>query len=157
MMGCSPHARHLDEGYDMYSKIICAVDLRKTPRAERALKRAATLLAEGGDIVLLHVVEDVPSFLLMDPPQEYMDRAIKDADEALTAISRDIEVLTFVEVRCGVAETAILAAAKEHNADLIVLASHVPNISNYFLGATADRVVRYAKCSVLVDRCVEEA
>lgn len=141
----------------MYSKIICAVELGKPARAERALKRAATLLAPDGDIVLLHVVEDVPSFLLIEPPQQYMDSAIKDADEKLTAMSRKIEVLTLVEVRCGVPETAILAAAKHHGADLIVLASHIPNLSNYFLGATADRVVRYAKCSVLVDRCAEEA
>jgi nucleotide-binding universal stress UspA family protein len=33
-----------------------------------------------------------------------------------------------------------------------MIASHIPDIYNYFIGATADRVVRHAKCSVLVDR-----
>ncbi len=48
--------------------------------------------------------------------------------------------------------SSILAAAEAHGADLIILASHIPDFSNYFIGATADRVVRHAKCSVLVDR-----
>ena len=43
-------------------------------------------------------------------------------------------------------------ALNENKADLIIVASHTPDISNYFIGATADRVVRHAKCSVLVDR-----
>ena len=38
------------------------------------------------------------------------------------------------------------------DADLILIASHVPDFGNYFIGATADRVVRHSKCSVLVDR-----
>lgn len=41
---------------------------------------------------------------------------------------------------------------QRHKADLIIIASHTPDFSNYFIGATADRVVRHAKCSVLVDR-----
>ena len=57
-----------------------------------------------------------------------------------------------LEVRQGAPARELLAAAAEHKADLIVLASHRPDLSNYFLGATADRVVRHAQCSVLVDR-----
>ena len=57
-----------------------------------------------------------------------------------------------VEVRNGSPATAIIAAAEERRADLIIIASHIPDIYNYFIGATADRVVRHAKCSVLVDR-----
>lgn len=139
----------------MYKKIICAVDLGKLPRAERILKRAAALTAAGGDVILLHVVVDVPSYILIDLPQEYMNTSIKEAEAQLAALAKDMVVVP--EVRCGVPETAILAAAEEHGADLIVLASHIPTFSNYFLGATADRVVRYAKCSVLVDRYEEEA
>jgi len=139
----------------MYKKIICAVDLGKKPRAERILKRAAALASPGGEVVLLHVVVDVPSYIMIDLPQQYMDTSIKEAEGQLAALARGMAVVP--EVRCGVAETAILAAAEDHGADLIIVASHLPNFSNYFLGATADRVVRYAKCSVLVDRGAEEA
>ena len=42
-----------------------------------------------------------------------------------------------------------------HNAqgvDLIIVASHRPGLQDYFLGSTAAKVVRHAKCSVLVIR-----
>ena len=136
----------------MYRKIICAADLSHSERAERILKRASALVDGSGDIVLLHVIEDVPSYIVVNLPQEYVTDAIKDAEQKLLAITRRLEIPAVVEVRAGVPETVLLAAAEEHKADLILVASHVPNLSNYFLGATADRIVRYAKCSVLVDR-----
>ena len=57
-----------------------------------------------------------------------------------------------IEIRQGSAAREILAAAEQQGADLIVVASHVPDMSNYFIGATADRIVRHAACSVLIDR-----
>ena len=36
--------------------------------------------------------------------------------------------------------------------DVIVMASHQPKFSDYLLGSTAARVVRHAKCSVLIAR-----
>ncbi|MEM7022561.1 MAG: universal stress protein [Pseudomonadota bacterium] len=46
----------------------------------------------------------------------------------------------------------ILRVADEIGADLIILASHRPALSDYLLGAQAARVVRHAKCSVYVVR-----
>ena len=46
----------------------------------------------------------------------------------------------------------ILEYAKKIEADLIVIASHRPDLLDYFLGSTAARVVRHAECAVLVDR-----
>ncbi len=56
------------------------------------------------------------------------------------------------EVRSGAAAAGILDAADEHKADLIMLASHRPDLRDYFIGSTASRVVRHAQCSVLVAR-----
>jgi nucleotide-binding universal stress UspA family protein len=42
--------------------------------------------------------------------------------------------------------------AEEKGADLIIIASHRPGLKDYFLGSTAAKVVRHAKCSVLVIR-----
>ena len=47
---------------------------------------------------------------------------------------------------------AILAAAEERNADLIVIASHRPGLQQFLLGSTASRVVRHATCTVFVKR-----
>ena len=46
----------------------------------------------------------------------------------------------------------ILDAAGKANADLIVMASHKPAVSDYLLGANAAHVVRHAACSVMVVR-----
>src|SRR5215471_18700854 len=46
----------------------------------------------------------------------------------------------------------ILGAAEEAEADLIVVGSHQPAMKDYLLGTNAARLVRHARCSVLVAR-----
>jgi len=55
-------------------------------------------------------------------------------------------------VRSGPIATGILALAEEVAADLIVLASHRPEMKDWLIGANASRVVRHAACSVMVVR-----
>lgn len=52
----------------------------------------------------------------------------------------------------GSPKDKILELAKTLRADLIILASHRPDISTYLLGSNAAAVVRHAACSVLVVR-----
>ncbi len=136
----------------MYRRIIAAVDIGALDKGERILRRAAALVDDGGEIILLNVVEDVPSYIVIDLPQDYVTDAIKDGEEKLQAMCRRMAIPAVVEIRTGPPANGILATAEERQADLIILASHIPDFSNYFLGATADRVVRHAKCSVLVER-----
>jgi nucleotide-binding universal stress UspA family protein len=136
----------------MYKKIIVAVDMSAFGKAQHTLQRAAALSDDGGEIIVLHVVEDVPNYIIIDVPQELVTDAIRNAEEKLVGLCRTMKLTAFVDIRTGPPASCILAAADEHQADLVIVASHVPNISNYFFGATADRVVRHAKCSVLVER-----
>ena len=46
----------------------------------------------------------------------------------------------------------ILGVAEEVEADLIIVGSHRPVMKDYLLGTNAARVVRHARCSVLVAR-----
>ena len=46
----------------------------------------------------------------------------------------------------------ILGVAEEAEADLVVVGSHRPAMKDYLLGTNAARVVRHARCSVLVAR-----
>ena len=57
-----------------------------------------------------------------------------------------------ISVRFGDVYQEILAHANKIGADLIIVASHKPNVSDYLLGTTAARVVRHAACSVFVVR-----
>ncbi|QMR77739.1 universal stress protein UspF [Enterobacter sp. RHBSTW-00175] len=52
----------------------------------------------------------------------------------------------------GSPKDQILKFAHKIGADLIIIASHRPNITTYLLGSNAADVVRHAKCPVLVVR-----
>ena len=57
-----------------------------------------------------------------------------------------------VVVRGGAGE-CILSASKEYNPDIIALGSRgLTGIESFFLGSVAERVARYANCSVLIGR-----
>jgi nucleotide-binding universal stress UspA family protein len=59
---------------------------------------------------------------------------------------------TSLSVRGGAAES-ILAAAKEHHPDVIALGSRgLTGLESIVLGSVAERVARYASCSVLIGR-----
>jgi nucleotide-binding universal stress UspA family protein len=136
----------------MYKKIIVPVDVGALEKGEKILAKATALLDAGGEIVLLNILEDMPGYLAIDLPVDLMENALNENKAKLVQMKEKLGVAAKVEIRSGAAAREILAAAQEHEADLIIVASHTPDISNYFIGATADRVVRHAKGSVLVDR-----
>lgn len=136
----------------MYRNIIVAIDAMAPEKAERIVPRAKKLLQEGGKLVLLAVVEDLPGYVLAEVPADISLDARKEAEGRLAQLRSHYDIEADIEVRQGAPAREILAAADARKADLIILASHRPDFSNYFLGATADRIVRHAQCSVLVDR-----
>ncbi len=136
----------------MYKKIIVPVDMSQMERGEKILAKAMALLDDGGEILLLSVTEDVPGYIAIDLPADLIDNAVKQAELGLAKLKEKLGAVAKTEVRIGTAAREIIAAAEDHGADLVLIASHRPDFSNYLLGSTADRVVRHAKCSVLVDR-----
>lgn len=136
----------------MYKKIIVPVDCGALDKGETILRKASNLLDAGGEIVLLTVIEDMPGYIAIDLPVDIIENAVNDGKAKMTTLKEKTGIEARIELRSGAPAREILAAATEHGADLIIIASHVPDIGNYFIGATADRVVRHSKCSVLVDR-----
>ncbi|PLK71996.1 universal stress protein [Rhizobium sp. TH135] len=136
----------------MYKKIIVPVDPAAIAIGEKILAKAKSLLDDGGEIVLVTIIEDIPGYLAIDVPVDLIEGAINDAKAKLVTLKQKTGVAAHIEIRSGAPAREILATAEEHKADLIVVGSHVPDFSNYFIGATADRLVRHSKISVLVDR-----
>ena len=66
------------------------------------------------------------------------------------------ELKTDAEIQAHVATgrvfRGILDVAEQEQADLIVLASHRPEMKDFLIGENAERVVRHARCSVMVVR-----
>lgn len=136
----------------MYKKIIVAIDLGQIEKGAAIIKRAETLIVEDGEIILVNVVEQLPNYLAIDVPVDFLKRSQDEALDQLKLLLKASPRADRAVLRNGPPAREILALAEEIDADLIIVASHRPDITNYFIGATADRVVRHSKCSVLIER-----
>ena len=136
----------------MYRQILVPVDMSHKDRAGPMLEIAKNVGGDGAKITLVSIVEDVPSYVMVQLPEDVIEDAKKDAAEELGAIAAAAGIDAEIKVGHGRAHTAILACAEEIGADLIVIASHRPGLQDYLLGSTAARAVRHADCSVLVVR-----
>ncbi|MBN8291218.1 universal stress protein [Rhodobacter sp. NTK016B] len=136
----------------MYNHIIVAVDLSHGDAGKALIEKAVQLLDEGGTIRLLHVIEDVPSYIAAELPRDLDDRRKAEAKVELGLLADGVTAKVEPEIRTGAASGQILQCSEDTKADLIMIASHHPNLSDYFIGSTAARVVRHAQCSVLISR-----
>jgi nucleotide-binding universal stress UspA family protein len=136
----------------MYRNILVPVDMSHKGRGATMLEVAKRLADDGARITLLSIVEDVPSYVMVQLPEHVIDEAKAIAHEELEAIAAEAGVEADIEVGRGRAHSAILAHAERSGVDLIVIASHDPGLQDYLLGSTAARVVRHANCTVLVIR-----
>lgn len=134
----------------MYKTILVPVDLGHPELCRKTLAIARKIGGDQGRIVLLNVVESIPSFVAAELPDGMMARNLSQARAELSALAQEAGAES--DVRSGHPPVAVLEFAKEIEADLIVIASHRPGLRDYFLGSTAARVVRHAECAVLVDR-----
>lgn len=137
----------------MYARIIVAVDLAELTQAKALLTSAISLLDAGGEIRLVHVLEDVPGYIAADLPADLAERRRAEAAVELHAmIDPTLDLRIMPDIRRGAAAGQIIAAAEDCGADLIMVASHRPGLRDYFIGSTAARVIRHSRCSVLVKR-----
>lgn len=136
----------------MYKRIIVAVDINHGELGKELLERALKLVDDGGEIRLLHVLEEIPTYIAAEMPQDLNQRREAEARVELKAIAHGVSGNIAVELRRGAASGQILQTAEDNEADLVMIASHRPGLSDYFIGSTAARVVRHAQCSVLISR-----
>lgn len=141
----------------MVKTILLTVDLNDESSWKKALPAAVEYCQAFGST--LHVVTVIPDFGLGAVgayfPEDYAEQALAKAKEDLRAFVGE-HVPPGVETRhsvgYGTVYEEILKIAKETGCDLIVIASHRPELKDYLLGPNAARVVRHAGCSVLVVR-----
>lgn len=136
----------------MYKAILVPIDVTQAEKGKVAIDVARVLGEEGARIMLINVVENIPAYVAAEIAGDINEKAREDAHGDLENMVKAAGVKADVEVRSGSPATAILAAAEEKGADLIIVASHQPGLQDYLLGSTAGRVVRHATCSVLVVR-----
>jgi nucleotide-binding universal stress UspA family protein len=78
-------------------------------------------------------------------------KALAKARVDLVKLVDDPSLTVTVDVRVGAPGDEILAAAEEHDADLLVIGtSGNRGVQRWFVGSNAERVVRGSLCDVLV-------
>lgn len=141
----------------MYKDILMPIDLEDDHSWKQALPNAIDMARNSG--ATLHVMTVVPDFGMSIVgqyfPVEARDKMAKAILKDLhafvdTHIPDDIKVQHIVGE--GKVYEAILSMAKKTKTDLIIMASHRPELKDYLLGPNSARVVRHANCSVLVVR-----
>lgn len=106
-------------------------------------------------VTLLHVLEvlAVPEFATYPivPDSDRMEAVKRKLTQLATRRGAAPGVLAAVKVRTGVPFKEITRAAESLKIDLIVIATHgYTGLAHVLLGSTAERVVRHARCPVLV-------
>lgn len=111
----------------------------------------------GAELMLLHVIEPVfyadgaNLAILAAVNTSVRDEAMKRVEECKQSVGENVVVTS--AVREGRAFEQILRAAEETNTDLIIIGTHGRGaLARFFIGSTAERVVRHAPCPVLVVR-----
>jgi nucleotide-binding universal stress UspA family protein len=137
----------------MYKTIMVPVDLAHAARLEKALATAADLCRHyGATAVYVGVTTSVPSSIARTPDAFAKKLDAFAADQAAkhghtaeghSVISHDPTIDL---------DPALLKAAEDIGADLIVMASHIPNITDYVWPSNGGEVASHAKASVMIVR-----
>lgn len=139
----------------MYDRILVPVDLDEPSSWSKALPAAVTLArCFSARLTLATVVSDAVAGRAAQWSAIAYQELVDVAKAKLGQLAPRVTELGEIETRVGAGSIygGILALADECDIDLIVLASHRPKMKDYFIGANASRVVRHARCSVMVVR-----
>ena len=140
-------------------RILAPVDFSEC--SEKAARYATALARQfAGEVVLLHIVKPLtpalsPELVVLDTTP--MNAKLhEDAIKRLSQWRRKCVSMAHVKaiVRNGFSiQQEIIDAARENNADLIVIGAHEKSgLAHLFTGSVAEYAVRHAPCPVLVLR-----
>ena len=133
------------------------VGLDGSPHQDDVLRGALAGGAEDAKLILMRVVSlpvELPPRMLTVAPDAVGSLLLDNARADLERLSHDLPAgrLEGIRVDLGSPWRALVDAAREIQADLLVIGSHGYGGIDRLLGTTAAKVVNHASCSVLVIR-----
>jgi universal stress protein A len=151
-------ARPEQQARPRYRSVLVPVDFSSD--SQRILERAASWAEqEGAQITLLHVEEHFPvdrSNECITPedqdPAADLERQARASLARLARAGGTEQAAQAFQFSVGAAKHAIVAAAEQQAADLIVLGSHGADGPRGLLGSTCDGVLHRSPCDVLLVR-----
>jgi|TARA_R100000455_G_C6264198_1_gene119461 nucleotide-binding universal stress UspA family protein len=140
----------------VFKSILVPVDVAHRSSWEHALPQALELAAAAkGTVTIMTVIRDMKIMFEGVYFTFQVEQMLEGAQSKLSAIiseqAKDGVKITS-EVRIGSIGREILSVAKDRTIDLILMASHRPEMRDYLIGPNASFVAQHADCSVLVLR-----
>ena len=139
----------------MYKTVLVPVDLSHIEKGSKMIERAKYLAdTSRSQLTLLNVIPEIPPYVAIEVASGLHEKVVETAKADLRDLARkhDLPSSTGIVVESGNPASIILAHAEREKSDLIMVASHQPGLRDYLLGSVAGKVVRHARCSVLVIR-----
>ena len=139
-------------------KILVPIDFSQL--SQDALPYALQVAADfNAEITLVHVVQLFPIDRLLgaEMTHQALIPSIKQAEADLQKMAAELRastgIPTSVSVLTGTPHSALCEAARSLEADLVILTTHgYTGLNRFWLGSTAERVIRQAPCPVLAVR-----
>lgn len=135
----------------MYKNILIPVLFDEGHDTDASFRAARALADKDAKFTVLHVMEEIPNYARLEILSSAIEDSRKKIAEKLAEKAMAIPSATPVLIS-GHSGRSIVEYANGNNIDCIVVASHQLGLSDIFLGSTAAKVVRHAKCSVHVIR-----
>ncbi len=135
----------------MYNNILVPIILDGEHDTDASFAAARALGSADAAFTVLHALEAIPAYAQAEIPGDVLSNSRQEFAHALSEAAKKLPGAK-AKLISGHSGRSILDYAEANDIDCIVIASHQPGLEDYFLGSTASRVVRHAKCAVHVIR-----
>ena len=137
----------------MYRKIVVPIDIGHVDKLEKALATSAGFAKHcGAELHYLGVTVSDPSSVAQNPIEfDKKFRAFADEQASKRGIEIKVNIITNPGGVLDLDHT-IMKTSEELDADLVIIASHVPGFKEYIVDSNAGYVARHSKISVFVVR-----
>lgn len=141
----------------MFNDVLLPIDIEHAASWSKALPIARQLCGNNGTLHVLGIVHDLgAAYVSSYLPADFEKKALQKMKDDLDRFIEDNlpgDAKAVAHVGHGHVAEHILSAARDMDADVIVIASHPPDeFMTLLVGSNADRVVRHADRPVMVVR-----
>ncbi|SON55349.1 Universal stress protein F [Hartmannibacter diazotrophicus] len=137
----------------MFKKIMIPVDLRHTPSMGKALNIAAELAKSNNATVTYVGVTSPEPGELGHNPAEYSEKLKQFAAAQADAHGHSAQTHMIVANDPAIdLDSQLTQAAEETGADLVVMATHIPNVTDYVWSSHGGYLANHARASVFLVR-----
>ena len=137
----------------MFRKIMAPVDLAHADKIAKALDVAADAAKHyGAELIYVGVTAATPGSVAHNP-REYEEKlaAFAEKSGAEHGVATGHKSYVSHDPSSDLDET-LMKATKELDVDLVVMASHIPNLADYIWPSNGGKIASHASCSVFVVR-----